>query len=39
MSISDISAASGFSSPIVFNRAFKTEYEITPTYYREQMKK
>ena len=37
MTISDIAATSGFGSPIVFNRAFKAKYEITPTYYREQM--
>jgi AraC-like DNA-binding protein len=37
MSISQIAATCGFGSPIVFNRAFKAKYEITPTYYREQM--
>lgn len=36
MSISEISAAAGFSSPIVFNRAFKAKYEITPSFYRSQ---
>ncbi len=38
MSIGDIAAASGFSSPIVFNRAFKAKHEITPTFYREQVR-
>ena len=37
MSISEISAASGFNSPIVFNRAFKAKHEITPTFFREQV--
>lgn len=38
MSISQIAAASGFGSPIVFNRVFKAKHEITPTYYRSQVK-
>ena len=38
MTINDIAAASGFGSPIVFHRVFKTKYEITPTYYRSQVK-
>lgn len=37
MSISQIAAASGFGSPIVFNRVFKAKHEITPTYYRSQV--
>ena len=37
VNISDIAIASGFNSPIVFSRAFKAKYEITPSYYRSQM--
>lgn len=37
MPISTIALECGFSSPIVFNRAFKARYEITPSYYREQV--
>ena len=37
MSISDVAAASGFSSLSVFSREFKRKLEVTPSYYREQM--
>lgn len=37
MSISDIAAASGFSSLSVFSREFKRKLEVTPSYYREQI--
>ncbi len=36
MTISDIAAASGFSSPTVFGRDFKRKYEVSPSYYRQQ---
>ena len=37
MSISEIAATCGYGSPVAFNRAFKAKYEITPSYYREQV--
>lgn len=36
MTISDIAAASGFSSSTVFGRDFKNKYEVSPSYYRQQ---
>lgn len=39
LNIRDISDASGFGSPIVFNRAFKGKYNVTPTEYRSQLHK
>ena len=37
MSISEIAATCGYGSPVAFNRAFKAKYEITPSYYREEV--
>lgn len=37
MSINEIAATCGYGSPSAFNRAFKAKYEITPSYYREQV--
>jgi len=37
MTISDVSAASGFSSLAVFSREFKREFDLTPTFYRQQI--
>ena len=37
MSISEIAATCGYGSPSAFNRAFKAKYEITPSYYREEV--
>jgi AraC family transcriptional regulator len=37
MSISEIATTCGYGSPVAFNRAFKAKYEITPSYYREQV--
>lgn len=37
MSISDVATASGFSNLTVFGRDFKRKYEVTPTYFRNQM--
>ena len=38
MSISDVATASGFSNLTVFGRDFKRKYEVTPTYFRSQIK-
>lgn len=34
--ITEVALDNGFSTPSVFNRAFRTEYGITPTEYRTQ---
>lgn len=36
MSIADVSAASGFSSPAVFSRDFKQKYEVAPSLFRRR---
>ena len=38
MSIGDVATASGFSNLTVFGRDFKRKYEVTPTYFRSQIK-
>ena len=37
MTISDVAAASGFSSLAVFSREFKRKFDLTPTFYRQQI--
>lgn len=37
MTVSDVAAASGFSSIAVFSREFKRKYDLSPTFYRQQI--
>ena len=37
MTISDVASASGFSSLAVFSREFKRKFDLTPTFYRQQI--
>ncbi len=39
MTISDVAAASGFSSVAVFSREFKRKFDMTPTFYRQMVTK
>ena len=37
LTISEVATASGFSSPTVFGRDFKNKFEVSPSFYRQQM--
>ena len=39
INMAEVAARSGFNNVTYFNRVFKAEYNITPSHYRDQLKK